>query len=392
MDKLRKGWEYIKLGDIATTVTSGSRDWAKYYSDTGAKFIRMTNLNRNGINLLLDDLKFVNVKSNSSDGQRTALQANDILMSITAELGKIGFIPENFGEAYINQHTALIRIDPNKAYAKFIAYVLSSRTMNQTINSLNDAGAKAGLNLPTIRALSLNLPPLPEQIKIAEILSTWDNAIQTTEKQLANSQQQKTALMQMLLSGEKRVAGFSGEWRKVKLGNLIQEIKKDKEPNPNSIELLTVKLHYKGVIPSGKKPNATEKGRSYHKRYKGELIIGRQNLHNGGIAIVDEKCDGLIASNAISSFSCKNDVDMRFILNLMSTPYFRFHIDSLIGGTGQKEIGTRELLNISVIVPEFKEQQKIAEILTTADQEIETLQRKLECLKLEKRALMQGLL
>ncbi|WP_245822072.1 restriction endonuclease subunit S [Actinobacillus succinogenes] len=171
MDKLRKGWEYIKLGDIATTVTSGSRDWAKYYSDTGAKFIRMTNLNRNGINLLLDDLKFVNVKSNSSDGKRTALQANDILMSITAELGKIGFIPENFGEAYINQHTALIRIDPSKAYAKFIAYVLSSRTMNQTINSLNDAGAKAGLNLPTIRALSLNIPPLSEQIKIAEILS-----------------------------------------------------------------------------------------------------------------------------------------------------------------------------------------------------------------------------
>ena len=64
------------------------RDWAKYYSDTGAKFIRMTNLNRNGINLLLDDLKFVNVKFHSSDEKRTALQANDILMSITAELGK----------------------------------------------------------------------------------------------------------------------------------------------------------------------------------------------------------------------------------------------------------------------------------------------------------------
>nr|WP_272869573.1 restriction endonuclease subunit S [Glaesserella parasuis] len=188
-----------RLRDIAITVTSGSRNWAQYYSDTGAKFIRMTNLNRNGITLLLDDLKFVNIQSNSADGKRTSLQANDILISITTELGKIGFIPENFGEAYINQHTALIRIDPNKAHAKFIAYVLSSATMNKTINSLNDAGAKAGLNLPTIKALSLKLPSIEEQIQIAETLSTWDNAIQTTEKLLENSRQQKKALMQRLL-------------------------------------------------------------------------------------------------------------------------------------------------------------------------------------------------
>lgn len=379
MDKLRKGWKYIKLGDIATTVTSGSRDWAKYYSDTGAKFIRMTNLNRNGINLLLDDLKFVNVKSNSSDGQRTALQANDILMSITAELGKIGFIPENFGEAYINQHTALIRIDPDKAYAKFIAYVLSSRTMNQTINSLNDAGAKAGLNLPTIRSLSFNLPPLPEQIKIAKILSTWDNAIQTTEKQIVNSQQQKKALMQMLLSGEKRVAGFSGEWNTAKLAKLAT-ISKGTQRNKDTLsDTGLYPVINGGIEPSG----YTDQFNSS----KNTITISEGGNSCGYVAFQKQDfwCGG-------HCYALENvQIDNLFLYQLLKAN--EESIMRLRVGSGLPNIQKKALEGFSLSYPkDMIEQQKIAEILTTADQEIETLQRKLECLKLEKRALMQGLL
>ena len=102
-------WLDYSINDFAETVTSGSRDWAKYYSKSGDKFIRMTNLIRNGIYLNLDDLKFVNLPIDSNEGKRTSLQHGDILVSITAELGKIGWIPNDLGTAYINQHTALIR-------------------------------------------------------------------------------------------------------------------------------------------------------------------------------------------------------------------------------------------------------------------------------------------
>ena len=88
-----ENWKSIHLGDLTTTLTSGSRDWAQHYSITGSKFIRMTNLSRDGIQLKLDDLKFVNVKSDSADGKRTSLVHGDILISITAELGKIGAAP-----------------------------------------------------------------------------------------------------------------------------------------------------------------------------------------------------------------------------------------------------------------------------------------------------------
>lgn len=371
MKKLKDGWESVRLGDIAITVTSGSRDWAQYYSDTGAKFIRMTNLNRNGITLLLDDLKFVNIQSNSADGKRTSLQANDILISITAELGKIGFIPENFGEAYINQHTALIRIDPNKAHAKFIAYVLSSATMNKTINSLNDAGAKAGLNLPTIKALSLKLPSIEEQTQIAETLSTWDNAIQTTEKLLKNSRQQKKALMKELLNQN------NPRWEQVKLSD-IAVIKKGKALSSKEL----IDGNYP-VIAGGKVSPYS------HNDFTNENVItvSASGAYAGFISYHPYK----IWASDCSVVSSKENSDIVFIFQMLLS--FQDKIYSLQSGGAQPHIYPKDLENLKLQIPlDIKEQQKIAEILSTADQEIETLQRKLECFKLEKGALMQKLL
>ena len=371
MKKLKDGWESVRLGDIAITVTSGSRDWAQYYSDTGAKFIRMTNLNRNGITLLLDDLKFVNVQSNSADGKRTSLQANDILISITAELGKIGFIPENFGEAYINQHTALIRIDPNKAHAKFIAYVLSSAAMNKTINSLNDAGAKAGLNLPTIKALSLKLPPIEEQIQIAETLSTWDNAIQTTEKLLENSRQQKKALMQRLLKGN--------NWLQADLAELAV-ISKGSQLNKNTL----LDNGQYAVVNGGIEPSG------YTDKFNTEsntITISEGGNSCGYIGFQKEKfwCGGHCYALSNLRINCL------FLYQLLK--YNEENIMRLRVGSGLPNIQKKTLESFSLSYPQdINEQQKIAEILSTADQEIETLQRKLECLKLEKGALMQRLL
>ncbi|MDO9938050.1 restriction endonuclease subunit S [Glaesserella parasuis] len=357
-----------RLRDIAITVTSGSRNWAQYYSDTGAKFIRMTNLNRNGITLLLDDLKFVNIQSNSADGKRTSLQANDILISITTELGKIGFIPENFGEAYINQHTALIRIDPNKAHAKFIAYVLSSATMNKTINSLNDAGAKAGLNLPTIKALSLKLPSIEEQIQIAETLSTWDNAIQTTEKLLENSRQQKKALMQRLLKGN--------NWLQTDLAELAV-ISKGSQLNKNT---LSDNGQY-AVINGGIEPSG------YTDKFNTEshtITISEGGNSCGYIGFQKEKfwCGGHCYALSNLRINCL------FLYQLLK--YNEENIMRLRVGSGLPNIQKKALESFSLSYPQdISEQQKITEILSTADQEIETLQRKLECLKLEKGALMQ---
>ena len=375
------GWSKIKLGDLTKVITSGSRDWAKYYADSGSKFIRMTNLNRHGIHLLLDDLKYVSVDSISSDGKRTALQAGDILCSITAELGKIGWIPENFGEAYINQHTALIRIDAKKADSKFIAYQLSSNRINQVINSLNDAGAKAGLNLPTIKAIPIFYPPLIEQKKIAKILSTWDQAISATEELLKNSQEQKKALMQQLLTGKKRLLDkngviFSEEW---KYSHLVDIAKISKGKALSSKDL---KIGSYPVIAGGKTSPYT------HSEYTHENVItvSASGAYAGYVAFYPYKIwasDCSVVSNKIGS-------DINFIYHLLVS--MQTIIYSLQSGGAQPHIYPKDIEGLKILIPPLVEQKKIASVLSLADQEIDTLQKKLDCLKQEKKALMQQLL
>ncbi|HCH6176322.1 TPA: restriction endonuclease subunit S [Vibrio parahaemolyticus] len=324
------------------------------------------------------------------------IKGGDVLISIKGTIGAVGLVPSGF-EGNIAREIARIR--PSKNYdSSYVLYQLQSDFTQKRIQNLTVGSTRKEFSIHTIKRFSIDIPPLPEQRKIAQILSTWDKAITTTEKLIDASKQQKKALMQQLLTGKKRLVdpetgkAFEADWENVSLKKLISEVKKTKEIEPNIIELLTVKLHHKGVKASGKYPNATKGGRPYYKRYTGELIIGRQNLHNGGIAIVTEECDGLIASNAISSFEVTSIADVQFILNKMSTAHFIYTIDNLTGGTGQKEISVKELLKIKISTPSITEQKKIASVLTAADKEIELLVAKLIHLKQEKKALMQQLL
>jgi type I restriction enzyme S subunit len=197
-------WEECDLETIAEFVTSGSRGWAQYYSTDGAMFLRIGNLTRNHINLRLEEAVLVNPPK-SSEGKRTSVIAGDILISITADLGIIGVIPSGFGEAYVNQHIALARLLTKKANSRFIGWFLSSRHGQMQFETLNESGAKAGLNLPTVKQLVVPLPSLPEQTRIAETLDLNTMAVNTYHKELVKLRAMKAALMQDLLTGKKRV-------------------------------------------------------------------------------------------------------------------------------------------------------------------------------------------
>ncbi len=164
-------WEVYDLESVAEFVTSGSRGWAQYYSADGAIFLRIGNLTRDHINFRFDDIVFVNPPK-TSEGKRTAVLASDLLISITADLGIIGVIPESFGEGYVNQHIALIRLFPDKMNSRFIGWFLSGRGGQNQFEKFNESGAKAGLNLPTIRDLLVPQMELAEQDKIAKILGS----------------------------------------------------------------------------------------------------------------------------------------------------------------------------------------------------------------------------
>lgn len=141
--------EKKSIREMSSIVTSGSRGWAKYYCDNGAKFIRIGNLTRNKIYIDLDDIQHVQLPD-KAEGTRTKLAPNDVLVSITADLGNIGLVPNGIGEAYVNQHIAMIRFN-NQMQSEFYAWYLRSEYGQQDLLRNKRGGGKLGLGLDDIR-------------------------------------------------------------------------------------------------------------------------------------------------------------------------------------------------------------------------------------------------
>lgn len=137
------------IREMASLVTSGSRGWAKYYSSDGAMFIRIGNLTRTDIIIDFNDVQRVSLPD-KAEGIRSRLQPNDVLVSITADLGSIGLVPEKIEEAYINQHIAMIRFN-KPSQGRLMAWYLCSEYGQKDLLKNKRGGGKLGLGLDDIR-------------------------------------------------------------------------------------------------------------------------------------------------------------------------------------------------------------------------------------------------
>ena len=192
--KVPSGWEWCRIWDVANVITSGSRDWAKYYAETGAIFVTMGNLSRGDYKLRLDTIKYVTPPA-GGEGSRTKLEEHDLLISITGDVGNLGLIPAEFGEAYINQHTCLLRFMPECRNRYFPELMRSSYAKFQF--DAPQRGIKNSFRLGDVGEMVVPVPPLVEQHRIAkkieELMTLCDelkthlSEAQTTQLQLANT-------------------------------------------------------------------------------------------------------------------------------------------------------------------------------------------------------------
>ena len=198
-----ESWEEKKGEDFFEYVTSGSRGWAKYYSDKGSIFVRMGNLNHGTIELDFSDIQYVELPD-QVEGQRSKLQKNDILISITADVGMIGLVREDM-DAYINQHVALARPKDN-LYAEFLAWYFVSDVGLKQMQNKQRGATKIGLGLQDIRSIILKIPSLPEQHEIVRLidnlLARERAAQQATEQALASIDLMKKSILARAFRGE----------------------------------------------------------------------------------------------------------------------------------------------------------------------------------------------
>ena len=321
--------------------------------------------------------------------KKSKVYPDDLIMNKIANPGTVYFMPNIGKPVSLGMNLFLLRIDKSKADPYFVYSFL--RQNEDYVKSFASGSTTKTITKDDVRKLRVYSPPLPEQIKIAEILSTWDNAINTVQKLLVNSQQQKKALMQQLLTGKKRFAGFEGEWEEKRLGDILCE-SKISSLTSSPTKRITIRLHLKGVEKRDFRGTESIDSTAHFVRRKGQFIYGKQNFHKGAFGIIPDSLDYFESSQDLPAFDFIGSNCPRWFYYYFAREEVYAEFENLMSGTGSKRLNPKVFLNEVLFVPSLPEQQKIAAVLTTADQEIDNLCVQLNHLKQEKKALMQQLL
>jgi len=249
------------------------------------------------------------------------------------------------------------------------------------------------------------LPPLPEQKKIAEILMTWDKAIETTEKLLANAEAQKKALMQQLLTGKRRLKGFEGEWRRLKLGDLCDG---NLQTGPfgsqlHANEYITDLDGVAVVMPNAMIDETINYSRcskvskqkasllARHKLKAGDLVFSRRG-DVGRTALYRKGDPHAICGTGCLRARLTAEVDTEFLAQVLSLPTTSKWLEKNAVGQTMPNLNTSIVSNLPLEIPALAEQRHIAQILCTADRIQNNYRRDLTRKLDEKRALLQQLL
>ena len=383
MKKLKDGWKCYSLGDLFEFKNGLNADKSQY--GQGHKFVNVMDIFNNDI--LTEEKILGKVLVNEKQLSEYELKFGDVLFNRTSE------VPEEiaFSTVYLDKASVVfggfvIRARPktDKLAPEYLIYLFQGSDFRNQAIKCGQGAIRANIGQKDLAKIKINVPPLEEQTQIAETLSTWDSAIQTTEELLENSRRQKKALMQRLLSGE--------NWKEVKLIDIGKVITGNTPPKSDS-------CNYGNEICWA---TADDFNNKYIRNTKIKLSkIGANKARivpKGSILVT---CIASIGKNAIADIDLATNQQINSIIvnSNMNNEFIYYLIEnnkhklfSLAGTTAVPIVNKTTFEKMKFIVPALNEQQKIAEILSTADQEIETLQRKLECLKLEKWALMQRLL
>ena len=296
-------------------------------------------------------------------------------------------------KAVAGLHTFLLRDKGDYFADGYKGYILYEPWVAKELKKKATGISVLGISKSNLLNLKIKLPPLDEQEKIAEILSTWDEAINLTINLIENKKQFKKALMQNLLTAKIRFPEFKDEWKKMKMNDIFTEID-ERSTASNQYEILSVTLN--GIVPQNthfKKRIASQDDTGYKILRYGNLVIG-MNLWMGGLDVLTNKDIGIV-SPAYRIFKIDDKCNIYFLKNFIKTKkMLKLYILHSEQGASivRRNLNLSELLEEKIKLPNLKEQQKIAEVLTACDDEINLLNLKLENLKKQKQGLMQKLL
>ncbi|MTH48687.1 restriction endonuclease subunit S [Intestinirhabdus alba] len=391
-----KGWSSQKLSSVASIIDCKHR--TPEYVKSGIPLVSPGTIKWGALDLI-SPVKRVTEEEYRSLMDHCVVEQGDLVMSRNQSVGVVSYV-DSKKPFVLGQDTVLIK--PIHADWRFIYYTLQSDLVQRQIAKSAGGSTFSRINLSDIRALNIKTPAIYEQDKISQILSAWDKAISVTESLLANSQQQKKALTQQLLTGEKRLLDengvrFSGEW---KITKLIQMGKVVSGGTPDT----NMAMYWEGDILWLTPTDVTAlTGRFVSNTSRKITPAGLLNssavlLPKGSLMVCTRATIGALAIS--TSEICTNQGFKNIIPNEGFNIEFIYYLlqmntNEMIkksSGSTFLELSKKDFETLSFSCPFIKEQQKIAAVLSAADTEISTLEKKLACLNDEKKALMQQLL
>lgn len=365
-------WEVEKLGK-GIKLISGQHIDAVNYNELGI-----------GVGYLTGPSDYSNNKiklTKYTDKPKAICKKNDILITVKGSgTGKIIF---SDNEYCISRQLMAIRVE--KYYREYIFHIL--KTKEEEYNS-DSVGLIPGITRDDVNNTMILNPKLQEQTQIASILATWDTAIEKQQKLIELKKEQKKWLMQELLTGKKRLKGFSGEWKEVRIKNKFKiknEIVGDRKIKAVAVGVFGIRL--REDIFSKELSNDYSKNKVISKN---NICFGIGTNEIVYDILFEDKIYCVSPAYKVYEVVGVNPFIIKGILYVKKKEFSKKYM--IISARQGKSVDFDGLLNEKIKLPSIEEQKAIAEILITADQEVNLLEKELEAMKEQKKGLMQLLL
>ncbi len=393
-------WDVVRLEDIVKKLQSGGTPLSTNsdFYDGDIPFVKIDDITRSGKYLV--NTKVAITQNGLDSSSAWLVPINSILYSMYAS---IGFLSINKVEVSTNQAIMNIIPDGSKITLEFLYQYLLD--LKGKIDKFIDQTTQKNLNAQKVKNFKIPLPPLKEQEKIADILSTADDKIDVIASQIEKAEIVKKGLLQKLLS---EGIGHS-KFKDSELGKIPEswEMKKLKEVvniNPNSLTNSTnpnFEIEYidiSSIVETGtisetniyKFSEAPSRARRIIN--KNDVLLSTVRPYLKSFSIVKDDKDNLICSTGYAVLRAKEQTYYEFIYQFLLTDIFMGQVDTMLVGSNYPAINSNDVKNIKFSLPPLEEQKQIADILSTADEKVEILKAKKQMYETLKKGLLQKLL
>lgn len=282
-------------------------------------------------------------------------------------------------------------------YRRFLYYLLLSERFTFFATSQSGRTGIPKVNREEMSEFPALLPPIKEQTAIANLLSTWDKAINSLIQLIAQKEQQKKWLMQQLLTGKKRLKGFKPEWKKYHYHELLEQVRRPIEWNDNELyHLISVRRRSGGIFERESLYGHQIKVKDLRTAKKGDFLFSKMQIVHGASALVTKDFNGTKISGSYIAVNAsdKKKLDIEFFDWYSKTPYFyhQTYISSYGVHIEKMTFDFENFLTLDMKLPAIEEQQAIVKVMQFSTDEITLLGRRLKFLKDQKKGLMQILL